>query len=216
MGERPPGTLICPISASSFKSISIISAPRADKSVRHLSNAWATGGVNSSCISVLETASLRARTPLGLTSKYAPESTASMCRQSLTLLVIAHTVSSERESSKAPSVGTLNIELLNPTNPQSAAGIRMEPPVSEPIAATLKPRATETAAPELEPPGMRWFCGSWGFCGVPQCGLIPTPEKANSLILVLPITAIPACRKRLTISASLAAGWAPFKTRLAE
>ena len=47
----------------------------------------------------------------------------------------------------------------------SAAGILTEPPVSEPIAATQLPIATDTAAPDDEPPGMRE--GSAGLAGVP-------------------------------------------------
>jgi len=42
-----------------------------------------------------------------------------------------------------------------PTTPQSAAGIRTEPPVSLPIAISHMPSATATAAPEDEPPGTR-------------------------------------------------------------
>ena len=44
---------------------------------------------------------------------------------------------------------------FQPTRPQSAAGIRHEPPVSVPSAPCAIPSATETAPPEVEPPGMR-------------------------------------------------------------
>src|SRR5262249_34133831 len=43
---------------------------------------------------------------------------------------------------------------LKPATPQREAGIRTEPPVSVPIAATQRPAATLVAAPPLEPPGM--------------------------------------------------------------
>ncbi|WP_156396347.1 hypothetical protein [Noviherbaspirillum sp. Root189] len=51
--------------------------------------------------------------------------------------------------------------------PHKAAGMRIEPPVSEPMAATHKPVATETAAPDDEPPGMRATVLSAGLTGVP-------------------------------------------------
>ena len=54
---------------------------------------------------------------------------------------------------------------LKPTMPHNAAGIRTEPPVSVPIATIAPPSATETAAPEEEPPGMQRR--SAGLPGVP-------------------------------------------------
>ena len=39
-----------------------------------------------------------------------------------------------------------------PANPHSAAGARMDPPVSVPSAATAEPSSTLAAAPEDEPP----------------------------------------------------------------
>jgi hypothetical protein len=44
---------------------------------------------------------------------------------------------------------------LHPTTPQSAAGWRIEPPVSEPSASGTKPAATAAAEPPEEPPGTR-------------------------------------------------------------
>ena len=78
----------------------------------------------------------------------------------------------------APWVG------LKPTSPFHAAGTRNEPPVSVPIAAAASPSATETAAPELEPPGAS--AGSMLFGGVAVIGFSPSPEKASSVIWVLP------------------------------
>ena len=51
--------------------------------------------------------------------------------------------------------------------PQSAAGWRIEPRVSEPSPITHMPSATATAAPEDEPPGTRPVLRSQGFFGVP-------------------------------------------------
>ena len=45
--------------------------------------------------------------------------------------------------------------------------MRIEPPVSEPMPATQSPAATDTAAPEEDPPGMRATLLSVGFTGVP-------------------------------------------------
>ncbi len=67
--------------------------------------------------------------------------------------------------------------------------MRIEPPVSDPSAATAMPSATDTAAPDDEPPGMRSTArssGSHGLRGVPKCGLMPTPENANSVMLTRP------------------------------
>src|SRR5947209_1047447 len=42
-----------------------------------------------------------------------------------------------------------------PTIPQHAAGIRIEPPPSDPVAAGTIPAATAAAEPPEEPPGVR-------------------------------------------------------------
>ena len=42
-----------------------------------------------------------------------------------------------------------------PTTPQSEAGWRMEPPVSEPRETVTSPAATAAAEPPEEPPGTR-------------------------------------------------------------
>ena len=76
-------------------------------------------------------------------------------------------LSSEKESGKQPSCGTRRAVGLKPARPFRAAGMRTEPPVSVPMAATAMPSATETAAPEEEPPGIRRFSRSHGLAGVP-------------------------------------------------
>ena len=81
--------------------------------------------------------------------------TASVNAQQATLTPIEPIESKVVESGVAPSRGTRYWVGLNPTSPHSAAGIRTEPPVSVPIATAAKPSATETGAPEDEPPGMR-------------------------------------------------------------
>ena len=74
--------------------------------------------------------------------------------------------------------------VLRPTKLFQAAGILTEPPVSEPIEAKLKFFATEIAEPEDDPPGTR--LASKEFFGVIVFGFNPKPEKANSVIWVLP------------------------------
>ena len=81
--------------------------------------------------------------------------------------------------------------------------MRVEPPVSVPMAISHMPSATATAAPDDEPPGTR--VRSDGLPGVPKCGLAPTPEKANSVMLVLATITAPPARSRRTTGASAAA-----------
>jgi hypothetical protein len=56
---------------------------------------------------------------------------------------------------------------LKPTKPFSAEGMRIDPPVSVPIAPAAMPSVTETAAPDDDPPGMRPAARSKAFFGVP-------------------------------------------------
>jgi len=64
-------------------------------------------------------------------------------------------VSWVRLSGITPSMSTLPRVGLKPTTPQKAAGIRIEPPVSEPTAQSHMPVATATADPPEEPPATR-------------------------------------------------------------
>ena len=48
--------------------------------------------------------------------------------------------------------GTRPIEGRKPATLQNAAGLRSEPPVSEPLTTGANPQASETAAPPEEPP----------------------------------------------------------------
>ena len=132
-----------------------------------------------------------------------PAITASASAQSATLFAIGPIESSVNDSGNAPSVGTRCLLGFQPTRPHSAAGMRVEPPVSVPMAISHMPSATATAPPEVEPPGTR--VRSNGLPGVPKCGLAPTPEKANSLMLVLATITAPAARRRFTTGASAAA-----------
>ena len=83
-----------------------------------------------------------------------------------------------------------------PTTPHSAAGWRMEPPVSEPRARSAKPAATAAAEPPLEPPGTRLV--SWGLRVGPNAEFSVEEPMANSSRLVLPTMTAPAARRRST------------------
>ncbi len=126
---------------------------------------------------------------------------------------MAETVSSVVDRGSAPSVGTRRAVLLKPTMPCSAAGIRIEPPVSEPSPTQAAPALTDVAAPDDEPPGTRAGpAPAAGLPGVPWCGLMPTPENANSDMLLRAMNAAPARRKRAIAGASAAAAGAAAST----
>ena len=85
---------------------------------------------------------------------------------------------------------------FKPTMPESAAGIRIEPPASDPSAIGTQPVATATAEPPDEPPAV-WL----GFQGLPvgpQRGLSVKLEWANSGVVVFPIMMPPAFFRRST------------------
>ena len=79
--------------------------------------------------------------------------------------------------------------------------------------AQAAPVATDTAPPDVDPPGTSGSSVLQGFSGVPWCGLMPTPEKANSLMFVWPTSTAPAARRRATAVLSRAAGLAWASTR---
>ena len=66
---------------------------------------------------------------------------------------------------------------FRPTVFVHAAGTRPEPAVSVPSANGTRPRATATAEPELDPPGIR--PGASGLLGVPYGERVPTRPVAN-------------------------------------
>ena len=83
-----------------------------------------------------------------------------------------------------------------PTTPLSAAGWRIEPPVSEPRPTAAKPAATAAADPPLEPPGTR--SGRRGLRVGPKAEFSVDEPIANSSRLVLPIGTPPAATTRST------------------
>src|SRR5215213_11630423 len=89
---------------------------------------------------------------------------------------------------------------FTPTTPHSAAGWRIDPPVSDPRARGANPAATAAALPPLEPPGTR--VGSWGLRVGPNAEFSVDEPMANSSMFVLPTMTAPAARSRVTTVAS--------------
>jgi hypothetical protein len=75
---------------------------------------------------------------------------------------IGPTWSSDQAKGAAPCVLTRPYDGFSPVIPQTAAGSRMDPPVSEPRAQRHIPQATATADPPELPPGeSAGFHGLW-------------------------------------------------------
>src|SRR5262245_48368122 len=84
--------------------------------------------------------------------------------------------------------------------PANDAGIRIEPPPSDPTAIGASPAATAADAPPLDPPGVR--SRRHGFRVAPKRRLWVAPSQPNVGVLVLPTMMAPAARSRATIGAS--------------
>lgn len=94
----------------------------------------------------------------------------------------------------APYVG------LTPTVPVTAAGWRMEPPVSVPMASGAWKEASAAEEPPPEPPGMRER--SQGLPVGPYALFSVLDPMANSSMLVLPRMTTSAAFSRLVTVAS--------------
>src|SRR5688572_17310752 len=90
-----------------------------------------------------------------------------------------------------------------PVNPVSAAGWRIEPPVSVPVAAGASRPATAAAEPPDEPPGT--FFRSQGFFTGPYQLVSLDEPIANSSMFALPSMTTPDCDNRSTSVASYGA-----------
>ena len=104
-----------------------------------------------------------------------PEITASIRAAVATSLARAPTVSREGASGWTPVRLTRPRPGFRPTTPQVDAGMRTDPPVSLPSAASQNPAATAAADPDDEPPGVRWTLLSQGFQGAPTARFVPQP-----------------------------------------
>ena len=101
--------------------------------------------------------------------------------------------------------GTRPGVVRNPITPQNAAGVRSEPPRSEPSQSGLMPVARATAEPPDEPPHVS--AGSHGLRVSPNTSLNVLAPAPNSGVLVLPRMIAPAARSRSTASASVSGTW---------
>src|SRR5512145_2548336 len=75
---------------------------------------------------------------------------------------------------------------FSPTSPQNAAGIRIDPPPSVPVANGAMPAASPAPLPPLEPPGDQ--SRAQGSCVSPKSRFAVNPSNANSGTLVFPTT----------------------------
>ena len=98
--------------------------------------------------------------------------------------------SSEDANATSPKRDTAPYVGLSPTMPQSPAGQRMEPPVSEPSESGTSLAATHAALPPDEPPGTREV--SHGFLVGLKYEFSHELPMANSSILSLPGSTAPA------------------------
>src|SRR6202042_3096267 len=89
---------------------------------------------------------------------------------------------------------------LTPTVPVTAPGCRIDPPVSVPMPSGARNPATAALEPPPEPPGVR--VRSHGLCDGPYAECSVELPIANSSMLVLPSTTMPASRILDTIVAS--------------
>ena len=151
----------------SLKSMSSICAPALRKTRKLRSNAMATVLSRLSCISVRATRKRQFASGLPGSLTLRAARTSCTVTASRTERVTAQTVSRLVDKGRAPRVGTNRAVLLKPTIPHKAAGMRIEPPVSDPSPTCAAPAATDTAAPDDEPPGMRSMVVSAGLTGVP-------------------------------------------------
>ncbi len=95
------------------------------------------------------------------------------------------------------SIGIRPSDGLSPTMPHHDAGMRTEPPMSEPSARATQPEATAAALPPDEPPGVR--VTSWGLRVGPHSGLSVCSVWANSGVVVCPTMMAPARRSAVTM-----------------
>jgi len=89
-----------------------------------------------------------------------------------------------------------------PTMPQSAAGCRIEPPVSVPEAPRHRPAATAAAEPPDEPPGTSFCCEPrrrHGYTTAPKHDVSLDEPMANTSLLSLPSNTAPS-RQRLAVT----------------
>src|SRR5579859_4458428 len=85
----------------------------------------------------------------------APAIRPSRTAQSSTVRASGPTVSSDWDNGIAPARLTRPTVVFKPVTPQKCAGMRIEPPVSDPSAAKVSRAATAAPDPDDDPPVMR-------------------------------------------------------------
>ena len=109
-------------------------------------------------------------------------------------------VSRDEAMAMTPKRETVPYVGLTPTVPVTAAGWRMEPPVSVPSAKGASKAPTAAAEPPEDPPGIRPRSHGLAVRRNAECSV--EPPIANSSRLVLPKIGVPAARRLATAVAS--------------
>src|SRR5882757_1969338 len=118
--------------------------------------------------------------------------------ESRTLRVSGPTWSRDHDRDSTPRREARPYVGLIPTVPQTDAGMRIEPPVSVPMATRHMPAATAAPDPPLDPPGMCSRPHGLRVVGV-------MPPKANSCVSVFPTRIMPAAARAAIAALSVAA-----------
>src|SRR5699024_12206442 len=127
---------------------------------------------------------------------HGPESTSSPSAVSATVRVSTPWVASAAPSTPEGPLEILPRETFRPTSPHAPAGIRIDPPPSDPCAIGTIPAATAAPAPPEEPPGDR--VGSHGFTGGGAISVSVYGGRPSSGVAVLPTMIAPASANRVT------------------
>lgn len=107
-----------------------------------------------------------------------------------TVRAIGPTWSRVQASGNTPNLLTRPYVGFSPTIPQHAAGMRIDPDVSEPSDPMVKPVGIATPAPPLDPPAI--LVRFHGFLASPKCGFSVVTPSAYSCRLSLPTKIAPA------------------------
>src|SRR5215510_14059917 len=118
------------------------------------------------------------------------------CAASRTVLDSGPIWSRDEPNATRPYLETRPYVGFTPTTPQNAAGVRTDPPVSEPNATSDVPLATLAADPPLDPPGTRSRLCGLRVMKNPEFSVVdPIP---NSSQFVFPTIIAPAALNRST------------------
>src|SRR5918911_4737413 len=102
----------------------------------------------------------------------------SITAASSTVRVIGPALSSTHDSGNTPALLTRPYVGFRPTQPHSAAGMRILPPVSVPVVPAASPAAIAAPEPPLDPPGIA--SRFHGLRVAPKCGLLVVTPNASS------------------------------------